>query len=67
MLEAIILDADEDGDYDSEGDKESGKPKGPRGRSVFWKEIKKEVKKMGSRAVVGVSGQFDSFEKTQPG
>lgn len=47
--------------------KDKGKEKGPRARSVFWKEVKKEVKKKGTRAVVGVSGQFASFEKTQPG
>ena len=39
----------------------------PRTRSVFWREVKKEVKKQGSRTVVGVKGQFASFEKTQPG
>ncbi|KDQ50722.1 hypothetical protein JAAARDRAFT_199716 [Jaapia argillacea MUCL 33604] len=44
-----------------------GEDLGPRGRSIFWKEILKEIKKKGSRAVVGVKGQFASFEKTQPG
>ncbi len=66
-LEAIILDGDagdSDGDDDGGG---GGKEKGPRGKSVFWKEVKKEVKKKGARAVVGVNGQFASFEKTQPG
>lgn len=68
-LEAIILDKDESG-WDSDNDEEGtvkDKQKGPRGESVFWKEIVKEVKKKGSRAVVGVKGQFASFEKTQPG
>ncbi|KIM88166.1 hypothetical protein PILCRDRAFT_814082 [Piloderma croceum F 1598] len=68
-LEAIILDKDENG-WDSDSDEDGTdeeKEKGPRGKSVFWKEIVKEVKKKGSRAVVGVSGQFASFEKTQPG
>jgi hypothetical protein len=67
-LEAIILDKDESG-WDSDSDEEGmgEEEKGPRGKSVFWKEIVKEVKKKGSRAVVGVSGQFASFEKTQPG
>ncbi|TFY72456.1 hypothetical protein EVG20_g543 [Dentipellis fragilis] len=40
-----------------------------RGReeSMFWNHVVKEVQAMGSRAVVGVKGQFDSFSKTQPG
>lgn len=65
-LEAIVLDGDA-GDSDSDEDEDDPKAKGPRAKSVFWKEIKKEVKKKGTRAVVGVSGQFASFEKTQPG
>lgn len=69
-LQAIILDRDE-GAWVSDSDMEwtvgRQKEKGPRGKSVFWKEIVKEVKKKGSRVVVGVSGQFASFEKTQPG
>ncbi|KAA1468921.1 hypothetical protein DENSPDRAFT_764132, partial [Dentipellis sp. KUC8613] len=42
---------------------------GQRGReeSMFWNHVVKEVRAMGSRAVVGVKGQFDSFSKTQPG
>lgn len=67
-LEAIVLDGGGGWDSESESNDESNeKGKGPRGKSVFWKEIIKEVKKKGSRAVVGVSGQFASFEKTQPG
>lgn len=38
-----------------------------REESLFWGEVKGEVEKLGSRAVVGVKGQFDSFGKTQPG
>lgn len=38
-----------------------------RGESLFWGEVRGEVEKLGSRAVVGVKGQFDSFGKTQPG
>ena len=41
--------------------------KGPKARSIFWTEVMDEVKKKGSRAVVGVQGQFANFEKTQPG
>lgn len=59
-LEAIILDRDDISDTDDG-------PRGPRCKSVFWREVKKEVKKQGSRTVVGVKGQFASFEKTQPG
>ncbi|KAL0955173.1 hypothetical protein HGRIS_004081 [Hohenbuehelia grisea] len=40
---------------------------GPRSRCVFWKEVMAEFKAKGSRAVTGVKGQFESFEKTQPG
>ena len=40
---------------------------GPKARSIFWTEVMDEVKKKGSRAVVGVRGQFANFEKTQPG
>ncbi|KAF8813016.1 hypothetical protein BYT27DRAFT_6394589 [Phlegmacium glaucopus] len=38
-----------------------------KARSIFWTEVMDEVKKKGSRAVVGVRGQFANFEKTQPG
>lgn len=65
-LEAIILDGAESGGV-SEEEESEGRVRGPRGMSVFWVEMMKEVKKKGSRAVVGVSGQFASFEKTQPG
>ena len=41
--------------------------KRPKARSIFWSEVMDEVKKKGSRAVVGVRGQFADFEKTQPG
>ena len=64
-LESIILDGDASG-WRSDADDER-KAKGPRRKSIFWREIMEEVKKKGSRAVVGVSGQFESFEKSQPG
>ena len=64
-LEAIIQDVDIIGDGDSDEGEE--KEKGPRKKSIFWQDIKRQVKKKGSRAVVGVNGQFASFEKTQPG
>jgi hypothetical protein len=38
-----------------------------RDESIFWTTVIEEVRKLGSRAVSGVKGQFESFEKTQPG
>ncbi|KAG0703949.1 RTC4-like domain-containing protein [Suillus ampliporus] len=63
-LEAIIIDADNRSDNEDSVDDDA---RGPRARSVFWRELKKEIKKRGSRTVTGVKGQFASFEKTQPG
>ncbi|KAF4569831.1 hypothetical protein EYR40_008811 [Pleurotus pulmonarius] len=40
---------------------------GPREQCVFWTEVVKEYREKGSRAVTGVRGQFENFEKTQPG
>ncbi|KAG1732374.1 RTC4-like domain-containing protein [Suillus lakei] len=63
-LEAIITDADDRSDNE---DSVNDDARGPRARSDFWREIKKQIKKQGSRIVTGVKGQFASFEKTQPG
>ncbi|KAI9508176.1 RTC4-like domain-containing protein [Russula earlei] len=38
-----------------------------REESIYWTTVTKEVRKLGSRAASGVKGQFESFEKTQPG
>jgi hypothetical protein len=38
-----------------------------RDESIYWTTVIKEVRKVGSRAVSGVKGQFESFQKTQPG
>ena len=38
-----------------------------RKNSIFWRQVEKEVQNMGSRAAAGFKGQFDNFEKTQPG
>jgi hypothetical protein len=38
-----------------------------REESIYWKVVMAEVRKLGSRAVSGVRGQFESFEETQPG
>jgi hypothetical protein len=54
-------------DDDDTGDEAGRTAKGPRAKCVFWQEVIKEVKTKGSRAVVGVSGQFANFDKTQPG
>lgn len=64
-LEAIILDKDDVSDIEDFDIDDGGR--GARSKSVFWREVKKEMKKQGSRTVVGVKGQFASFEKTQPG
>ncbi|KAG1776575.1 RTC4-like domain-containing protein [Suillus placidus] len=63
-LEAIITDTDIYSDNEDSVDDDA---RGPRARSDFWREIKKQIKKQGSRTVTGVKGQFASFEKTQPG
>lgn len=64
-LEAIVLDKDDISDIE-DLDTEDGSRR-PRSKSAFWKEVKKEVKKQGSRTVVGVKGQFANFERAQPG
>ncbi|TFK39470.1 RTC4-like domain-containing protein [Crucibulum laeve] len=72
-LKMLIEDPGDDLELDENGDEivrewyEDVPQKGPRAKCVFWKEIMKEVKKKGSRAVVGVKGQFTNFEKAQPG
>jgi len=38
-----------------------------REESIYWAAVMTEVRKLGSRAASGVKGQFESFEKTQPG
>ncbi|KAG2144598.1 RTC4-like domain-containing protein [Suillus clintonianus] len=63
-LEVIITNADSLSDNE---DSVENNARGSRARSDFWEEIKKQIKKQGSRAVTGVKGQFASFEKTQPG
>ena len=35
--------------------------------SIFWKELKAMFKDKGVRSVMGLSGQFNSFEKCLPG
>ncbi|KAI0272711.1 RTC4-like domain-containing protein [Gloeopeniophorella convolvens] len=38
-----------------------------RNQCIYWTTVMKEVQKIGSRAATGVKGQFENFEKTQPG
>lgn len=35
--------------------------------SLFWREIRDDVKEVGRMKVVSVSGQYATFERTQPG
>lgn len=66
-LEAIIRDKGEHLMAGDEIDDDDDDERSPRSRSLFWREVEKEVKKQGSRTVAGVKGQFATFEKTQPG
>ena len=61
------VDVDEDIDEVEKLFRDDSDVTGPKARSIFWTEVMDEVKKKGSRAVVGVQGQFANFEKTQPG
>jgi hypothetical protein len=38
-----------------------------REESIYWTTVMKEVRKLGSRATSDIKGQFENFEKTQPG
>ena len=38
-----------------------------RDDNIYWITVIKEVQKMGSRAASSVKGQFESFQRTQPG
>ena len=38
-----------------------------RDENIYWTTVMMEVQKMGSRAASGVKGQFESFQRTQPG
>ncbi|KAI0030062.1 restriction of telomere capping protein 4, partial [Vararia minispora EC-137] len=43
-----------------------GRP-GAREASRFWSAVEKELKAVGSRGVTGIKGQFENFERVQPG
>jgi hypothetical protein len=67
-LWALIEDLDDDNSNDEVAeDGRNRRRNGPWLKCMFWKEVMKEIKKKGSRAVAGVQGQFANFEKTQPG
>ena len=38
-----------------------------RDRSEFWREVREQIDKDGTRKVTSISGQFVAFEKSQPG
>lgn len=38
-----------------------------RETSPFWREVREEIEKEGTRKVTGIAGQFMAFEKSQPG
>jgi hypothetical protein len=63
-LEDLIIDVDDCNDNESSVYDDT---RSPRSRSIFWRELKKEIQKQGSRTTTGVKGQFSTFEKTQPG
>jgi hypothetical protein len=74
-LEAILNDMNVDYSDDEDVDRGKGKTKakdsrkrwGPRKQCVFWRELMLEVKRGGVRSLRGVRGQYDNFEKIQPG
>jgi hypothetical protein len=65
-LTALVLDRSPEDDNDVELIRED-EVSGPRSRCTFWKEAVKDVKQRGANVVAGVRGQFETFEKTQPG
>jgi hypothetical protein len=47
--------------------KELGRLIGRPDESQFWREVRDDVKEVGRNKVVSVSGQYATFERTQPG
>ncbi|KAF8208628.1 RTC4-like domain-containing protein, partial [Mycena galopus ATCC 62051] len=72
-LEDIIADAgvplvcNSQDEENSETLEQERSDRGPRMQCIFWRELLEELKSSGSRRVSGVSGQFATFNKTQPG
>ncbi|KAI0695339.1 RTC4-like domain-containing protein [Cerioporus squamosus] len=63
-LQAIVDDVDEDF---APGVARGSTSRRPRKENEFWQEVAKNVRQQGSRQAAGVRGQFQHFNKTQPG
>ena len=67
-LQAIVDDVDEEFAPEVSGVGAGAGGSGrPRKENKFWEEVVKNVKQQGSRWTTGVRGQFQHFNKTQPG
>ena len=67
-LQAIVDDVDEEFAPEVSGVVAGASGSGrPRKENKFWEEVVKNVKQQGSRWTTGVRGQFQHFNKTQPG
>ena len=68
QLQAIVDDVDEEFAPEVSGVGAGAGGSGrPRKENKFWEEVVKNVKQQGSRWTTGVRGQFQHFNKTQPG
>ncbi|KAI1793474.1 RTC4-like domain-containing protein [Ganoderma leucocontextum] len=65
-LQAIVNDVDEEFAPNVPRSGTSGSMR-PRKENEFWVEAVKNVRQQGSRQTTGVRGQFQHFNKTQPG
>jgi hypothetical protein len=67
-LEALILNRYPNTPSDDSDDSSSnGSGIHPRSKSVFWRELIRDVKAKGTRAMASAKGQFANFDKLQPG
>ncbi|KAI0369107.1 hypothetical protein BV20DRAFT_411013 [Pilatotrama ljubarskyi] len=67
-LRAIVEDFDEDFVPGAKQVKTEGEERRrPRKENEFWQDVVQNVKQQGSRQTTGVRGQFQHFNKTQPG
>ncbi|KAI0357987.1 hypothetical protein OH77DRAFT_1374221, partial [Trametes cingulata] len=69
QLRAIVEDVDEDfvpGAREVKAEL-GGERRRPRKENEFWRDVVQNVKQQGSRQTTGVRGQFQHFNKTQPG
>ncbi|KAF7296030.1 RTC4 domain-containing protein [Mycena kentingensis (nom. inval.)] len=65
-LRRIVEDGGGEEDHDTVPSSSQGK-KGPRRSCLFWRDMMKELKEKGTKAVQGVQAQFATFHKMQPG